>query len=231
MRNIHLLFGLTAIAMLAPTDAQADAKSDARVAYQEGTGHFKAGRHPQALAAFEQAFKLDPSPVLLYNIARCHEEMGDVAQARSNFETYLKRVPDAADRADVERRIRVMQAVADRSRPAPDRAVDTRVVSQAEPPYLAYGLVGTGVVSIAIGAFLGAKAGTLDDDYTAEVTDAQRKQTLGDDAESTALWANVAFGAGSALLIGGAVLWFLDAPDAPVSAFVGPNTVGIHGHF
>lgn len=229
-----MLLGLTAIAALAPQYARADAKADAKAAYQQGTTHFKAQRHAQALASFEQAFKLDPSPVLLYNIARCAEEMGDVERARTNFELYLKRLPNAADRADVERRIRVMQAVADRNRavPAPSRAVKGRVEpALADPPYLAYSLVGTGVLAVAIGAFLGAKAGGLDDDYTAEGTDARRKQMLGDDAQSTALWANVAYGAGGALLVGGAVLWLLDAPAAPVSAFIGPDTVGIHGHF
>jgi tetratricopeptide (TPR) repeat protein len=238
--NAPMFFGLTAIAVLAPqcaradvkadakadakadvkADVKADAKADAKAAYQQGAAHFKARRYAQALSSFEQAFKLDPSPVLLYNIARCAEEMGDVERARTNFEWYLARLPNAADRTDVQRRIRVMQAVADRNRAAP-----------TDPPYLAYSLVGTGVAAVAIGAFLGAKAGGLDDDYTAEIADARRKQVLGDDAGSTALWANVAYGVGGALLVGGAIIWLLDAPAAPVSAFIGPETVGIHGHF
>jgi tetratricopeptide (TPR) repeat protein len=236
--NTSMFFGLTAIAALAPqcarADAKSDAKADAKAAYQQGAAHFKARSFTQALSSFEQAFKLDPSPVLLYNIARCAEEMGDVKRARTNFELYLERSPNAADRVDVERRIRVMQAVADRNRaaPAPSRAVQGGVEpGPADPPYLAYSLVGTGVLAVAIGAFLGAKAGGLDDDYTGEITDARRKQVLGDDAQSTALWANVAYGAGGALLVGGAILWLLDAPAAPVSAFIGPDTVGIHGHF
>ena len=224
--------GLTAIALVAPHAAHADAKSDAKAAYQAGAAHFKAGRHARALASFERAYKLDPSPILLYNIARCAEEMGDVERARTNFELYLKRVPEAPDRADVERRIRVMQAVAERNPVAPPGAgVEARVAPPAEPPYLAYGLAGTGVVAIAIGAFLGVRATGLDDDYTAETRDPRRKQGLKDDAESAALQANVAYAAGGALLVGGVVLWLLDAPPAPVSAFIGPDMVGLHGQF
>lgn len=225
MRN-EILSVAALAAFVAPAVAFADAKVDAKAAYQAGTEHFKAGDHVRALAAFERAYKLDPAPVLLYNIARCHEEMGDVAKARTNFELYLKRVPDAPDRADVERRIRVMQAVADRNRP-----IKKTAPPPADPPYLAYGLAGAGAAGLIAGVVLGTRAASLDDEYSAEVLNAERKRGLGDDAESAALWANIAYGAGGALLIGGAVLWLLDSPSAPVSGFIGPNGAGIHGRF
>lgn len=226
------VYAVLLVALGVPTLANADAKADAEAAYATGTAHFQAGRHADALAAFDQAYKLDPAPVLLYNIARCHEEMGDVEQARTNFRLYLKRVPDAPDRADVERRIRVMEAVAARARPAPPPPVRTTVTPKpADPPYLAYSLAGAGAAGLITGIVLGSRAASLDDDYSAEVLNAQRKQSLGDDAESAATWANVAYGVGGALLVGGVVLWLIDEPSAPVTGFVTPQGVGLHGRF
>ncbi|MGK0358944.1 MAG: tetratricopeptide (TPR) repeat protein [Bradymonadia bacterium] len=222
-----------------PAVAQADARTSAQGEYAKGTAAFQARDYPRALARFEKAFKLDSSPVLLFNIARCHEEMGDVAQARDNFRAYLERVPDAADRADVERRIRVMQAVALRSTPPPPvaprseppRSAPPRPAPPPDPPYLAWGVMAGGVVATGVGLYLGLHAADAETQYTAELRDAARKRRLGDDAESAALRANVAFGIGGALLVGGAVLWWLGAADAPVQVGVSPDGVGVSGQF
>lgn len=219
-----------------PAIAQADARTDAQGEYAKATAAFQARDYPRALAGFETAFKLDSSPVLLFNIARCHEEMGDVDQARDNFRAYLKRVPDAADRADVERRIRVMQAVASRSTPPPPAAPRSAPPRAApppppDPPYLAWGLMAGGVVATGVGLYLGLDAADAETLYAAELRDPSRKRQLGDDAESAALGANIAFGIGGALLVGGAVLWLLDAADAPVQVGVSPDGVGVSGQF
>lgn len=231
---LTLSVGLT----LAPkAAAAANATADAKAAYDRGTVHFKARDFGAALADFEKAYKLDPSPVLLYNIARCHEEMGEVDKAKANFTAYLKRVPNAPDRADVERRIRVMEAVAARTSRAPVTAAgapgvgDSVQPRSSGPSALVWGVLGAGTAAIIAGAIFGLHATDLDTQYTEELDDPRRKRTLADDAEAAALRANIGYGVGGALLAAGVLLWVLD-DDAPgVAPTATPGGFGIVGRF
>ncbi|MCA9559336.1 MAG: tetratricopeptide repeat protein, partial [Myxococcales bacterium] len=101
-----LLLSLGAPALAQPTE---QARVQATEAYEAGVAAFKAKDFAEALARFERAYKLDPSPVLLYNLARTHQEMRHWTQAIEHFELYLARVPDGDDRADVEARVRTMR--------------------------------------------------------------------------------------------------------------------------
>lgn len=113
--------------------AQPTAKERAAAAYREGSAAFKAGRFAKALESFEKAYKLDPSPILLYNLARAYEEMGNAEKAIENFELYLARVPDAPDRAEVETRIRVTRKMMERGAPSA-AAARPRLTIDSHPP-------------------------------------------------------------------------------------------------
>ena len=63
---------------------------------------YKKGKFGDALIAFAAAYKADPQPKFLYNIARCHEKSGDLAKAAEHYERYLREAPDAEDREEVE---------------------------------------------------------------------------------------------------------------------------------
>ncbi len=63
---------------------------------------YKKGKFGDALIAFGAAYKADPQPKFLYNIARCHEKSGDLAKAAEHYERYLREAPDAEDREEVE---------------------------------------------------------------------------------------------------------------------------------
>jgi tetratricopeptide (TPR) repeat protein len=96
----------------APSSAPAgDIRTQAAALYREGAGLFKEGRFREAGERFQAAYNLDPSPILLYNLARAAEELGDATTAISHYKAYLARYPQADDRAEVERRIRVLEAV------------------------------------------------------------------------------------------------------------------------
>ena len=122
MRRRAYYFGLVATAGLAvvlclqsPTPAIAQAPpsavKEAQKLYREGAGHFKARRFREASEFFQRAYNLDPSPILLYNLARAAEELGDASAAVSHYKAYLARYPEAEDRPEVERRIRVLDAI------------------------------------------------------------------------------------------------------------------------
>jgi TolA-binding protein len=61
-----------------PTDAELE---NAKQLFKEGMNAYESGDYAEAVAYFEQAYVLSPMPELLFNIAHCHEQLGDVAAA------------------------------------------------------------------------------------------------------------------------------------------------------
>jgi hypothetical protein len=76
-------------------DASATAAEQAAVLVEEGTALFQARQYPEAAILFQQAYNLDPHPVLLFNIARAHQEMGDLPTAVSLFRDVVGMTDDA----------------------------------------------------------------------------------------------------------------------------------------
>lgn len=106
-----LLVALTLSAASAEDDAAATAK--AKTLFTNGQKLYKAGKYADAIAKFEEAFKVKSHPVIYFNIGKCWEQLGDSAKALRNFRDYLRLSPDASDRqqvtdsiANLERRLR-----------------------------------------------------------------------------------------------------------------------------
>lgn len=108
-------------ANLSPATGATDpARKRAAAAVEAATRAFAAGDHARALAEFERAMALRPSPKLHYNIGVCREQLmlaaragGDAARASEHaaagveaFNAYLRDVPAAPDRIEVEETIR-----------------------------------------------------------------------------------------------------------------------------
>jgi len=128
-----LLMGTSATIQAAPTDsAPADTESAPRSdkeAAVEAVGKAreaaKEGDFEAALAEFERAQRLRPSPKLHYNIAVCHQrlmlrarEAGDEEAERVHargaldaYRHYLEESPEAKDRAEVEATIEQLGAL------------------------------------------------------------------------------------------------------------------------
>ncbi|MFO8072022.1 MAG: tetratricopeptide repeat protein [Polyangia bacterium] len=77
----------------------------ARDHFEKGRDRFRAGRYREAIEHFELAYELAPAPEILYNIGRCHEELGEESNAVDNYEMYLRMSPEAEDREEVRARI------------------------------------------------------------------------------------------------------------------------------
>lgn len=82
---------------------------------------FGAKRFRTAATEFEAAYGITKDPVLLYNVAESYEKAGEGKKAVANYKAYLKEQPAAADKAEVQKRIRAIEAkrfkLADQSAP------------------------------------------------------------------------------------------------------------------
>lgn len=92
MRRKWLTPALCVVLCLCPVWAQAqeqDGDARARAAaslYELASKDFAEGRFQEALDKLQEVYKLDPNPVILYNIGRSYEELGDLASAAQFFQ-------------------------------------------------------------------------------------------------------------------------------------------------
>jgi tetratricopeptide (TPR) repeat protein len=65
---------------------------------RDGIAYFARGSYEPARQTFQAALALEPAdPDLLYNVGRCHEQLGDSAKAESYFGQCLKADPNHAE--------------------------------------------------------------------------------------------------------------------------------------
>jgi tetratricopeptide (TPR) repeat protein len=106
------LGALAVVALLCAGPAVAqprDKYAQAKEAYERGTKAYTLGRFDQAIEAFSSAYELDPSPILLYNIAQSHWKSGNNERAVFFYRRYLEAEPKAENRERIEARIRELE--------------------------------------------------------------------------------------------------------------------------
>lgn len=74
----------------------------ARLRYRQGVEAYQAKRYREAIDYFLEADRLAPNAALSFNIARAYENTEDVAATLRWYRDYLRRSPEAPDRADIE---------------------------------------------------------------------------------------------------------------------------------
>jgi hypothetical protein len=113
-----IAIALASLLVMSGTPARADQRQAAEhFALAESAE--KRGDWKTAIDEYSRAYALAPHPSVLYNIARSHEHLEDWAQAAEYFRRYLAEDPAAADRAEVEQRIALLEEKARAARPAP----------------------------------------------------------------------------------------------------------------
>jgi tetratricopeptide (TPR) repeat protein len=102
MRALVLL-----VTLVLPLPALADPTPDevARAHYVSAQAYYKQGRVADALREFEEAYRIAPRPAFHYNIAICHEKLGNDAEAIAAYQRYLEESPDAPDHEAVQAHI------------------------------------------------------------------------------------------------------------------------------
>jgi tetratricopeptide (TPR) repeat protein len=256
-----LLVALTApvlTSLLAARPAQAGdrsarpvptARARALELFEQSAKAYREGRFQDAIDLLLEARRVKPEPVLMYDLGRAYEALGNLPQAADSYATYLLEDPRAPDRRAIEIRIDTLRAQANelekaRTLPPPVEAKplppEPASASPSPPPRPAnesgvaivpWVVAGVGVVGLGAGVGLGLAAQARHRSAEAEPgqADAQRKQ---DGAESLATGATIALIAGGAVAaIGLGWLSVRLLTAGPTNVIAGPTSVGVRGVF
>src|SRR5207249_3089023 len=99
---LHVSLG-AGVALLTAGPAHAESKAEAaRSHFEKGTVFYNLNRFPDALVEFEAGYLAKSDPVFLFNIAQCHRQAGNHAQALSFYKNYLRAAKGASNRPEVE---------------------------------------------------------------------------------------------------------------------------------
>ena len=74
----------------------ADPAARARALFAEGDSHFRLREYDQAIARFKEAYRLEPAPLLLFNLAQAYRLAGDCRQAAWFYDRFAHSGADAA---------------------------------------------------------------------------------------------------------------------------------------
>jgi tetratricopeptide (TPR) repeat protein len=219
MTRLSHLFAL--VVVLGPTVAWAgDPREEALARFTESDARYKAGEFERAAELLREAYELYPEPILLYNLARALEGLGDVAGAVEHYQRFLASAESIEDRGAIERRVATLEAQLARQ-DEERRAAEAQRQREAEAPAaqeparwraLPWLTAGAGVVLVGTGAIFGVRARALRDDAVSEPIQAEALR-LEQSARSNATLANVMFGVGGAVAIGGLVWAVLEWRD------------------
>jgi hypothetical protein len=72
-----------------PPAANSDDTAHARQLFEAGVTDYDAGNYSEALAHFQEAYRLKPHPLVRVNIANCYDKLGQPALAMQHFEAFL----------------------------------------------------------------------------------------------------------------------------------------------
>lgn len=224
-----------------PADAESTTARVERL-YLEGVALYKESKFRAALEKFDEAYALFPDPNLLYNAGRSLEALGELDAARARFERCAASPDVAADLKDkAHKRLAAIQEAQANSaavvEPPPDDPAQT---GGAQPPTAAAPAEGGGALGVlkwgagasalgllgAGGAFfaLGASDHAELEDAIAEgsggVSSLTRVQAqeLAESGEDRKTLGVILLGAGGGMAAITALLFYLDAEDAPRDA-------------
>jgi tetratricopeptide (TPR) repeat protein len=106
---ILVAFTVGLICLPSPARAADDATEQARQHYQKGKQHFDLGKWDEAIAEFEEAYRLHNDPTLLFNLAQAHRRKGDLQRALDLYKNYIIENPESPKRDEIEKRIQRLE--------------------------------------------------------------------------------------------------------------------------
>jgi PEGA domain-containing protein len=143
-RSLLLGLGLalaTPLLLARPAHA-ADAPDQGKTLFTAGASAYAAGQFNAAIQAFDESYRLEPRPGVLFSIAQAHRRQYYVDKrpehlklAIQNYRDYLSKVSDGGRRADAAQALSELEPIADRlgasaatAPPAPAAPPETRLM-------------------------------------------------------------------------------------------------------
>jgi anti-sigma factor RsiW len=204
-----------------------------------------------------EAYALQPEPVILFNLARAYEGLGDLQKAIEAYGRYLDRDPSASDRKSIEQRIATLKKQVDdvaalekqrdeeraraiearRAAADAERRAELEEQRKRRPSAVPWVVAGVGVLGVGVGLVLGVVS---HDHYASAVSEPFKSPAEADyaAARNFANGANAAFVAGGVIAAAGASWGLISlfsgtkTPAHPAAeAVVSPRFVGLTGRF
>ncbi len=205
---------------------------------------YRDGRLGASADLLRRAYKLEPAPILLFNLARVLDDAGELEEAKQTYERYLKSTKRPRDRARIEARLKTLeQMLAERAAarappppppppvsapppevapppPAPPTVVVKAPVKQRSAPVGPWLVMSAGAGAGIAGAVFAVLAEQKRSSAEAEPIQIEAARQA-DTARTFGTVRTASFIAGGALVVGG-LLWLLlgrDASEVAVSSY------------
>ncbi len=224
---------------LLPLSATAqEADEQARIHFEAGEQYYVRGQYDQAIREFLEAYRIAPAPALLYNISQAYERNGQFQPARDYLAKYIDSgAADPAEAPVLKDKLTALDEKIEAEKHRPPR----------RPFRITKWIVGAGGLALtAAGVYFALDASAMQGDLEDAAMlatkvpydeDLDAKYSRG---ERSALLGKIFGVAGGALVVTGAVFFYLDlraaragreraaAPEPAVSAapLVGPGLAG-----
>jgi tetratricopeptide (TPR) repeat protein len=189
--------------------AEPPAEEDAGELFRAGAEAYSEGRFAEAVKLLREAYRRKPEPVLLYNVGRACEGMGDLACAADAYERYLETEPELEDKGAIEQRIATLRRQLAEAKRDEQRAEGAQKVEAPAPSPVPWIIASVGVLGVGAGTVLAVVATVRHDAAPSEPSQVDAFETQAQ-AETLATAANVAFVVGGALALGGVVWGIVD---------------------
>jgi hypothetical protein len=137
--SIALLTTVVLLTVCGPGPAFAEpAKNAAAKEYVgQAVSQYNLGHFTDAVVLFEKAYKLDPAPILLFNIGQCYRQLDNNERALFFYRRYLDQAPEASNHLEVEKRVadleRSVQEQATLKKKPPPGVVEQASASSEQP--------------------------------------------------------------------------------------------------
>ncbi len=131
MQRAVILAMLAGLLCAAPVRADGPAAS-AKELYLQGQKYYDLGEFERAIDLFKRSYEVEARPQLLFNIAQAYRFAGNPERAHFFYNAFLRNLPKAPNRAEVEKFI-AMMAEAMKKLPAPSASPEPSASPSPSP--------------------------------------------------------------------------------------------------
>jgi tetratricopeptide (TPR) repeat protein len=187
--------------------------------FSDGKTAYKGGDLRTAIKDLEAAYELEPVAVLLYNLARAYEGIGELEKAVSAYERFLVAQPNAEDRGAIQTRVATLkrqiedQAQRHAAYPPPEPRPEATAIAHSTS-IVPIVILTTGGAGLLLGGAFGGLALAQNDTQNAQTTSQLDGRSAHDRASSFAVASDVGLIAGAMLVAVGAAWIVLDKTHA-----------------